>query len=88
MSKTEKCPLCTGDKNCPICLGTQLVNVMEDWEKELLQEDAGCVHMLMDEHGIPRKMEGKSLSLVGRVQLYGELCAMRGSVPTPKSLLK
>lgn len=88
MNDRIKCPICKGDDDCPLCHGIGSVRVMQDWEKELLQEEAGCVHILMDEHGIPRKMNGESLSLVGRVQQYAELCATRGSVPSPKSLLK
>ena len=48
--------------------------------------EALCVSGMLDDLGIPDGDGHGEFSLWGRVQKYAELCASRGTVPSPKNL--
>ena len=50
--------------------------------------EALCVSGMLDDLGIPDGDSSGEYSLWGRVQRYAELCATRGTVPSPKGLTK
>lgn len=40
---------------------------------ELLKEDFDCIHMWLYKKGITRDVDGKKLSVIGRIQLLGQI---------------
>ena len=46
---------------------------MELNKMELKAEEAECAHRVLDDSNIPKELDGKTLTLVGRIELSWEL---------------